>query len=168
MLCCFAFAVVQGSEREIEQTCGFSFIVSASNNGDSFSEARCCKEAYQEVQAHAAWPQNLCQGLLSPLPPLPPIFPVRTFFLCRKFVDWGFFGYHQPWHLLGELRVYKCMKFDPRLVGLCADKLEKAKGYWFQGSPQVQGDYADAQHRVRVEQEDQTRVTKWFPQVFGS
>jgi hypothetical protein len=43
-----------GLEREIEQSCRFSFIVSASSNGDSISEARSCEEAHQEVQAHAA------------------------------------------------------------------------------------------------------------------
>jgi len=65
---------------------GASFCCSNSNNGYSFGQARCRQEAYQEVQAHAAWPQNLCQGLFSLfcLAPSSPFSPLLTFLSCAS------------------------------------------------------------------------------------
>ncbi len=69
-----------------------SVCCSNSNNGYSFGQARCRQEAYQEVQAHAAWPQNLCQGLFSLFflaPPSPiffsPFSPLLYFLSCASF-----------------------------------------------------------------------------------
>jgi hypothetical protein len=213
---------------------GASVCCSNSNNGYSFGQARCRQEAYQEVQAHAAWPQNLCQGSFSLfcLAPSSPIFfcpfsPLLTFLSCASFHGkdmmlaslyhlseeedeevpallllaegpcslssyflviiairfhlsrkYGGFlstsddslfsvslhlwlsGFHAyvPWVFFPPF-LYSARDLSPSYVMLFyfvlyADKLEKAQGYWFQGSPQVQGNNTDAQHWLWLQQED--------------